>query len=211
MPDQLKVALIKSIPDLGSALSAPRPRVIDCGVINSLEEAKQAAASTLDCGEILSPETPQDPVEQKVLKFLGICRTSVGLTAREISGGTGLPISDVKVALAALVTAGTVLSDDGYENQRRYTLSSPVTEQPEVPAQQTLNPAEQQLREAAQKHQAEVLAKTPQPKRHIVTDAELDAELAKRKTVTPLTVEERRLLDLGRDRVPINPQSVIRR
>jgi hypothetical protein len=198
--------------DLGGAL-LPRgsnaPVQVDSARIT---EPVMPTAPTVDGGTFEPAKPVMDPVEQKVLAFIRICHVTDGLTYREISGGCDLPIAEVKHALESLVERGTIRhSGDTEPNYRRYSLTSPIPESP-ASAPQTLSPSEQWAIDARQRADAEEAAKrSPEPKRYEPSETDVTAELQRRKSVAPLTPEERQQLEPMRGRVPRNPQAFVKR
>jgi hypothetical protein len=142
---------------------------------------------------------------------LRVCPTTVGLTAREISGGSSQPIADVQRALSSLISSGQVTSTNEPEpNYRRYNSASPVTEQPAQPSEPYLNADDKWAAEQRARVLSEETAKRPaEPRRFVPSEEAITAELEKRKQVAPLTPEERRELALTEGRTPRSPQSRI--
>lgn len=125
--NQMRDAFQKAAIDLGGALlvRGGEPLVVDAG--------------TFEAEPPVQPVVKVDPVEQKVMAFLRVCRTTTGLTVREVSGGTGIPVADVRRALESLVTVGEVHHDDAPEqNYRRYRLSGSAPAAPPTPGNRGL-------------------------------------------------------------------------
>jgi hypothetical protein len=199
--NQMRDAFEKSGIDLGGALIAKgngAPPVIDAGTFSAEPSAQ--------------PVVEADPTEARVLAFLKVCHLATGLTYREISGGTGLQIPTVKDALEQLVAAGAVRHDDAPEqNFRRHTLTASV---PAAPSARASEPTaeERWARESRQRVlAAEASQRKPEQPQYSPTEEEISAELERRKKVTPLTDAERKQLELGAGRVPINPQIAVRK
>jgi hypothetical protein len=163
-------------------------------------------------GTPAEPVIQADPNEQKILKFIGICHVSDGLTYREIANGCDLPIASVKTALASLVQKGMLTSSEEPEpNYRRYRLTATVPAASSGPASEP-TADERWARESRQRVlAAEASRRAPESKRYTPTEEEITAELERRKQVTPLTDAEGRELELGAGRVPINPQIAVRK
>ena len=149
---------------------------------------------------------------EKILKFINTLPPVDGLTLREIAGGTELPIGEVRRLLDDLTAAGDVrVVDASVEfNLRRYCgLSAPViapsvqTEWVSAADQWAIAAREHGLADWRRRHPEE----SEQQKRYEPSDEEIAAEAAAKKTVTPITPEERRELELStRNRTPRNPQ-----
>jgi hypothetical protein len=159
-----------------------------------------------------SAEPQPDPSEKRVMGFLRISHTSVGMTLREISGGSSTPIADVRAALERLVAQGAVHHNDAPEqNYRRYRLASAPVQAPPAPAAEMSADDRWNLEQRRRVLREEAAKRTPEPIRYEPTPAEVEAELQKRKQVKPLTAEERELVKLGEGRVPRNPQVFVKR
>jgi hypothetical protein len=196
--DSMKDALIKAAPDLGTALTARGPK----------------AVPTIDCGTFESAQPQIDQTEAKVLKFIGICHVTDGMTFREIASGTELQIPAVKTALVSLVAKGTVKESGETEpNYRRYTLTAvPAPEAPAPPVDRR-SKEQRWSDEAAAKQRAadEALKPKPQP-RYEPSESEVQAAMAAeeaRRKAIKFTPEEREELRRMEGRTPRNPQVAI--
>jgi hypothetical protein len=160
------------------------------------------------------PVAPKvDPAEAKVLAFLRICHVTDGLTHREIAGGTSLQSTDVKTALASLVANGTVKhSGEDEVNYRRYRLAVSVPERPSQPVEDFMTADQRWAMDARRRVlDAEAANRPPEPKRWTPSEEAITAEMEKRKSVKPLSPEERHQLKLLEGRVSRNPQEAIKR
>lgn len=157
------------------------------------------------------------PTEQKILRFIKLCRVTDGLTIREIAGGTQLPIADVRKALDSLVASGTLTSTGEPEmefQRRRY--NTPTVAEVVAPKPEPYESADQRInRESRAAYEADKLAHQPPapPTVHYPTDAEvqtiLDAKEAERKSIV-FTPEERAQLKLMDGRLTgLNPNVAI--
>jgi hypothetical protein len=152
------------------------------------------------------------PTIELVRKFIGIC-TAEGVTVKELAGGTGLMISEVKAALSSLQAEGTVkCSAEEEVNYRRYSLTNPVPKPVLAPAAPYISDAQRWDMAARKRVSDEAAAKrAPEPRRPVITDEMLDAEMEKR-THIKLTADELKELRLTDGyRRNVNPNAFIKR
>jgi hypothetical protein len=146
----------------------------------------------------------------KVHEFL---KGNRNVTAREISGGSGVPIESVVVILGAVLSAGEIVETGGSANTTTYSLTGstlPVVE----PSPASYVSEEARWNAGAQaRERALAEARKPKPEpSYQPTEAELQAALDAKKTTHVLTEDERRELKLGEGhRGGVNPQLFIRR
>jgi hypothetical protein len=149
--------------------------------------------------------------EQQVYEFL---KGSRNCTAKELANGLCLPLETVQSVLDVVVHAGEVIriDGDGAQNTARYNLAGMPTPVVETPTAQWKST--EQLwpdRERARVLSEEKLKNPPpQPKRYTPTDAEVESEMVERKSVKPLTPEERQQIKLMEGRTPRNPQIFVK-
>jgi hypothetical protein len=183
--------------------------------VNDNQEVSELAALTRPGSSYVPPPQPElpadDPAERRVIGFLKISRTSSGMTLREIAGGSALAIAAVRNALERLVAAGAVRHDDASEvNYRRYLLTATPVQVPPPPAPEQTADERWSTEQRRRALDAEANRRAPEPKAYSPSEADITAALEARK-VKPLSDEERKQLELGAGRVPINPQIAIRK
>jgi hypothetical protein len=162
---------------------------------------------------VSQPEPAVDPNEERIVKFIRVCHLPEGIHADEMRGACGIPKDAVMVAINSLLAKGIIRHNGAIEvNHRRYMLTASEPEQPVAPPAET-----QQSRDAKfnAECQARWRAENPlpaPPKPTVITDAEVEAELAKMRAVKPISPEERRDLEQReRNRRPVSQNLFIKR
>jgi hypothetical protein len=87
-----------------------------------------------------------------------------------------------------------------------------MPDQPAQPPEPYINADDKWAAEQRARVLSEEAAKRPaEPRRFELSEEAITAELERRKSVAPLTPEERQQLDLMKGRVPRSPQAFIKR